>query len=208
VKTLVGSTNTEFVFNASGQRVSTWNGATRTQLRGQYYWGSKPVAWYVPSSAVHFQHQDWLGTERLRTTYSGAVEASLTSLPFGDSQTTESGGDPYYFASLDYDSESATDHAQYRQYSGTQGRWMEPDPYLGSYDSTDPQTLNRYSYALNNPLGFTDPSGLIIQIGNCFYNGYYTNHTVLGDTPGGQIELELIGCVTLPPQNVSLSELL
>lgn len=37
---------------------------------------------------------------------------------------------------------------------------MSPDPYDGSYDFTNPQSLNRYSYALNNPLSFVDPSGL------------------------------------------------
>jgi hypothetical protein len=37
---------------------------------------------------------------------------------------------------------------------------MSPDPYDGSYDPNNPQSLNRYSYALNNPLVFSDPSGL------------------------------------------------
>jgi hypothetical protein len=36
---------------------------------------------------------------------------------------------------------------------------MSPDPYDGSYDATNPQSLNRYTYVLNNPLAFTDPSG-------------------------------------------------
>jgi pyocin large subunit-like protein len=34
---------------------------------------------------------------------------------------------------------------------------MLPDPY-------DPQALNRYSYCLNNPLRYTDPSGHIIDV--------------------------------------------
>jgi hypothetical protein len=37
---------------------------------------------------------------------------------------------------------------------------MSPDPYSGSYDFTNPQSMNRYSYVLNNPLAFIDPSGL------------------------------------------------
>ncbi|HEY6248359.1 MAG TPA: RHS repeat-associated core domain-containing protein, partial [Candidatus Angelobacter sp.] len=41
------------------------------------------------------------------------------------------------------------------------GRWLSPDPYAGSMDVANPQSLNRYSYAGNNPLNITDPSGLL-----------------------------------------------
>jgi len=44
--------------------------------------------------------------------------------------------------------------------SPQQGRWQSPDPYRGSYNWADPQSLNRYAYVLNNPLQFTDPTGL------------------------------------------------
>jgi RHS repeat-associated protein len=161
VRTVVGSTTTDFTFNAAGQRVSLWNGSTGAQIQGQYYWGSTPVAFYK-GGATHFQHQDRLGSERVRTTYSGTVEGSFTFLPFGDAQTTYSGSDldPYHFAQLDYDSETNSSHAQYRQYSSTQGRWMRPDPYSGSYDPSNPQSMNRYSYTLNNSLAFVDLFGL------------------------------------------------
>jgi hypothetical protein len=36
---------------------------------------------------------------------------------------------------------------------------MSPDPYAGSYDMNNPQSFNRYSYVLNNPMTLTDPSG-------------------------------------------------
>jgi RHS repeat-associated protein len=161
VRTVVGSATTEFVFNASGQRVSEWNGTTHAELKGHYYWQGRPVAYYA-GGAAHFQHQDWLGTERIRTSYNGTVEGTFISLPFGDSQTTASGsdGDQYHYAQLDYDSETTTSHAQFRQYSSTQGRWMRPDPYSGSYDLSNPQSFNRYAYANDNPTSMVDPSGL------------------------------------------------
>jgi RHS repeat-associated protein len=113
------------------------------------------------SNATHFQHQDWLGTERMRTTYNGSVEGSYTSLPFGDGQAaTGSDLDANHFATLDHDNETDTDHAQFRQFANAQGRWMRPDPYSGSYDASNPQSFNRYVYASNNPLAMIDPSGL------------------------------------------------
>jgi hypothetical protein len=37
------------------------------------------------------------------------------------------------------------------------GRFLSPDPFVQA--PTDPQNFNRYSYCLNNPLKYTDPSG-------------------------------------------------
>ncbi len=62
---------------------------------------------------------------------------------------------------IDYNAETATNDAHFRQYSPAQGRWMSPDPYDGSYDFSNPQSLNRYSYVMNNPLSGTDPTGQI-----------------------------------------------
>jgi RHS repeat-associated protein len=123
------------------------------------FWGATPVEYYA--GYAHFQHQDWLGTERMRTNYAGDTEGTYTSLPFGDGFTASGlDDDSYHFATLDHDYASNTDHAQFRQYSNTQGRWMSPDPYDGSYDFFNPQSLNRYAYAGNNPLSSTDASGL------------------------------------------------
>jgi hypothetical protein len=46
-----------------------------------------------------------------------------------------------------------------RRYSPT-GRFSQPDPYSGSYDFSDPQSLNRYAYVGNDPVNRKDPSGL------------------------------------------------
>jgi len=170
VRTVTSSATTEFVFNANGQRVSEWNGTTRAQLKGKYYWGGLPVAYYTTagsgSAGAHFEHSDWLGTERMRTTYNSAnnptyaVEASYTSLPWGDAQTpAANGSDAAHYAQLDHDAETNTDHADFRQYSNAQGRWLSPDPYDGSYDGSNPQSMNRYVYSMNNPLSYVDPSG-------------------------------------------------
>src|SRR6202012_1474871 len=107
VRTVVGTTTTEYLFNASGQRASVWNGTTRVAERGQYYWGGKPVGYYLAGGNTFFQHQDWLGTERLRTTYSGSAESSFFSLPWGDGYTSSGADDdPCHYGMLDHDAES------------------------------------------------------------------------------------------------------
>src|SRR2546426_6005133 len=56
------------------------------------------------------------------------------------------------------DPETGLDPTLFRMYSSGQGRWLSPDPLGG--DISNPQSLNRYAYVLNNPASFTDPLGL------------------------------------------------
>jgi RHS repeat-associated protein len=100
--------------------------------------------------------------------------------PFGDNKLTIPTGAPdtdaNHYAFLDTDKETATDHADFRQYSNAQGRWMAPDPYDGSYDPSNPQSLNRYTYAMNSPLSLLDPSGF-----DCVYDEAGGTYTIKGD---------------------------
>ena len=47
-----------------------------------------------------------------------------------------------------------------RVYDPILGRFLSPDPYVQAPDF--PNNFNRYTYALNNPLIYTDPSGEFI----------------------------------------------
>jgi RHS repeat-associated protein len=58
------------------------------------------------------------------------------------------------------DIETGLDYFLARYYSSVQGRFTSPDPLLSSGRVETPQSWNRYSYVLNNPLAFTDPFGL------------------------------------------------
>ncbi len=65
------------------------------------------------------------------------------------------------------DAESGLDYFGARYYASTMGRFSSPDP-SGLYyaDPTNPQSLNLYSYALNNPLKNTDPTGMYCYYGS------------------------------------------
>lgn len=53
------------------------------------------------------------------------------------------------------------DFAQARYFSSVQGRFTSPDPLTSSGNVLQPQSWNRYTYCINNPLLYVDPSGLI-----------------------------------------------
>lgn len=70
------------------------------------------------------------------------------------------------FTLKERDNETGLDYSINRYYSSIQGRFTSADPTLSSIDVTNPQTLNRYTYALNNPLVYVDPDGLEPTIGS------------------------------------------
>jgi RHS repeat-associated protein len=58
------------------------------------------------------------------------------------------------------DTESGNDYFGARYFGSSMGRFLSPDPSeLYFADQTNPQSLNLYTYALNNPLINTDPTG-------------------------------------------------
>jgi RHS repeat-associated protein len=66
----------------------------------------------------------------------------------------------YKFTGKERDSESGLDNFGKRYHASSLGRFMTPDPLLNSGRPDNPQTWNRYAYVLNNPVRFTDPTGL------------------------------------------------
>jgi RHS repeat-associated protein len=65
----------------------------------------------------------------------------------------------YKFTGKERDTESDLDDFGARYYASTTGRFMSPDEFWKDSDVGDPQSWNKYAYARNNPLRYTDPTG-------------------------------------------------
>ena len=66
----------------------------------------------------------------------------------------------YKFTGKERDSESGLDNFGKRYNASSMGRFMTPDPIMIMKQKLrDPQQWNMYSYAANNPMTFTDPTG-------------------------------------------------
>lgn len=83
---------------------------------------------------------------------------SVASWFRGEKVHTNTCAQNYKFTGLERDAESGLDDTLVRKYSSNLGRWLSPDSLAG--DIFDPQSLNRYSYALNDPTSLADPLGL------------------------------------------------
>jgi RHS repeat-associated protein len=82
--------------------------------------------------------------------------------PFGSERQvfTNIASNSYQFTGYEYDSDTQYNYAIARFEAGRWGQFLTPNPYLGSGNIGNPQSLNRYSYVLNDPLKFIDPLGL------------------------------------------------
>ena len=158
----------ENYYDAAGHMITETDGSGNW-LRAEIYAGGRHLATWNPAGggSTYFNHVDWLGTERARTNSSGTLCWSQSSLPFGDGVTTTNNNctpTPTFFTGKERDNESNLDYFGARYGSSNVGRFMSPDwsaapapvPYakLGN-----PQSLNLYSYVLNNPATGTDPDG-------------------------------------------------
>jgi RHS repeat-associated protein len=118
------------------------------------------------TKAVHYYFSDHLGTHSLITDANGTMPPQEESdfYPYGG-EILVSGSDPnhYKFTGKERDAESGLDSFGARYDASSMGRFMTPDPlYLEIHRMVDPQQLNLYAYGKNNPLKFTDPSGMDI----------------------------------------------
>jgi RHS repeat-associated protein len=127
--------------------------------RGYVYLGGQVLA--VQQGGVYWMHQDPVAKSKRVTDASGNVVSTIELDPWGG-ETNRSSNEafqPRKFTTYERDS-IGSDDAMHRRYNRWWARFEQPDPYDGSYDLTDPQSFNRYSYVQNDPVNFVDPLGL------------------------------------------------
>lgn len=102
-------------------------------------------------------HQD-RSNNRIITDNAASIVETVSYEPFGSVRTV-SGAAPseFGYAAQQRDSETGLINLRSRYYDPILGRFTQRDLFSGN--SEQPQSGNRYSYALNNPLGYIDISG-------------------------------------------------
>jgi RHS repeat-associated protein len=111
----------------------------------------------------YFYLHDRLGSVREIIDTDGAVVRNYTYGPFG--QTIEEGGtltNPFMFTGQYYDSEIGQYYLRARQYDPQLMRFTAYDPIRGKFE--EPMTLHKYLYCGNEPIDWTDPRGLKIEL--------------------------------------------
>ena len=184
-----GGVATSFTYDADGQRMKSVRpdgttlytpfatyerqvGGGATIHRKQYLFGGEVIAVRVagdPVSAnngLFYRYSDHLGSTSVlgkAGASSPQSDSAARYFPFGDwrsepAQTITSLG----YTGHRHNNQAATNdlgliYMNARYYLPGLGRFASPDTLVP--DPTNPQAFNRYTYVLNNPLAFTDPSG-------------------------------------------------
>lgn len=169
-----GGTTTTFVYDGDGGRVKKIVGTTTTRYISKLYEcdntnctrfvyaGSARVATIAASGAVHYWHPDHLGSSTVITDSTGAKVQAVAYYPYGATRTNQSFTTPavdvpYKYTGKELDASTDLYYYEARYYDPTLGRFISADTLVPR--PRDPQEFNRYSYAGNNPLRYTDPTG-------------------------------------------------
>ncbi len=150
--------------------VYTWDTAQGLPLlasdgTNQYIYGPNglPLEQINTAGTVYFHH-DQQGSTRALTTQTGTVVATANTDPYGNpTATTGTTQTPLAYDGEYRDRETGFTYLRNRYYDPTTTHFLTRDP-------ANAITQSAYSYVNNNPLNFTDPSGLLCLDVDCIVN--------------------------------------
>ncbi|MFZ1991549.1 MAG: RHS repeat-associated core domain-containing protein, partial [Alphaproteobacteria bacterium] len=156
--------STAFVYDYSGQRVKK-NGTVYigklyeclgSSCTKYIFAGSSRIA-SKSSSATFYYHTDHLGSSTVITNAAGNKVQETYYYPFGETRYNSGNATHYKFTGQEEDAETGLYYYGARYYDPVIGRFISADTIVP--DPFYPQSLNRYSYALNNPVVIKDANG-------------------------------------------------
>lgn len=115
----------------------------------------------IPTPLSYFYHPDHLGSSSLITDQAGSIVQHLEYVPFGETFIDERNGNwstPYTFSGKERDEETGLLYVHARYQDSKYGIWYSVDPLAEKYFWT-----SSYVYCLNNPLKYTDPTGMEVE---------------------------------------------
>lgn len=172
--------NVSYAYDGNSLRLKKTNGATTIFIRAgvmtlaeyapgapptsplrEYVYGGGQLIASKASGSYKWYVRDHLS---VRATYDEATSGLLRlgHLPFGEDWYGAS-TEKWRFTGYEREADINQDYATFRQYVFSQGRYVSPDTVPGRVE--DPQSWNRYTYVLNDPLGLNDLLGLMPE---CF----------------------------------------
>ena len=163
------TTTTVYIYSGHQVIAAYDNGAAPTAPSREYILAGGTRLAKIASGATVYYHRDQVST-RVTTDANGNVISQQGHYPFGESwYQTGSATTDQQFTTYQRDTESGNDYALAREFVNRLGRFSSLDPLSGSIG--DPQSLNRYAYAANDPIDLLDPEGEYVCVTGCGVSG-------------------------------------
>ena len=160
----------EFVYDADGNRVekiNTSTGTTTYYLSDDYEITGGVVTKYISLAGVpvarrvgtttYWLHTDHHGSIQAETDAAGTVQLRNTYMPFGAPIAENSSVAESRSYTAQRQDETGLFYLHARYYDPLLARFTSPDPTVPSSATVG---LNRYAYAFNDPVDYTDTTGL------------------------------------------------
>jgi len=148
-------------------------------------------------SGVRYYHPDHLGSTSVMSDATGAQASYVEYDPYGTIITQTGNYTPTkFYTGKELDISTGLYDYGARHYDSTIGRFITADQ--GGIHLDNPQSLNRYSYCLGNPIKYIDPTGSIAESYDVLFfvmdcQAYNSNPSFLG---GLAIALDAVALVT------------
>ena len=189
---------TSFVYDYSGQRVKK---NSTVYIGGLYectgdtcakhiYAGDERLASIKtsgPATVTYYYHTDHLGSSRVITKDDATKVQKNDYYSFGEARYSNGSVVPYKYTGQEGDPETDLYYYGARYYDPALGNFISADSLVSDY--TDSQSFNRYSYVLNNPMIYIDPTGhegLGLSAGYVGYSGFdfWSSYSSFGASSG------------------------